>query len=452
MATGASPLPPDARAQYVANLRVQRPYALNHRRVEDVLRELDIGPVQRFLLWLAKTDVFVLGHSSQYTRLTLQGLGMMVLFTSFLAFASGLYALMTMLVDPDSPARWPIGLVLAGVYAFGIMIIDREIVGATSGGLVPFVTRIGFAAVIALAVSYPVKVKFFEQRVQLELRAMAEERNADKLARIKELQTLGEPERQAGRQEVLARIASVKQRIELANVEARREADLRGGCRERCQEFLRQAEQFTQQQIRFEAELKQLDAPMGPAPEVQAEIDRLRAQIENEATDCFDFLCKWEALDRIKQTQSDYWVLSSFVVAFFFLLELVPALLKLTLGKTEYHYYIESRKNLNNQKIISLNNLFMERMRSDPASVFDILPNEITDLMAATMEDEMLNSGDSPNVQTLVESMRRWAVQRETAAATPTSQPSGDPPDVPRPPGAGRAPDTEDDPMLAPRA
>lgn len=453
-----------SRADFLARLSVPRARSHNHRPLDDLLRELRVGPVERLLLWLSKTDVYVLALSSHHTRLTLVSLGMMVLFTSLLAFCSGLYALLDGLVAPDSPARWPIALVLAGLYAFGIMIIDREIVGSSSMKSMP--VRFLFALGIATAVSWPVKVKFFEGRIQAETVAMIEERNLDKQKRIDELKKTGEPERRDRRAQIEKRIAALDKDIAVLQVQIEKEAGI-VRCDVRCQALrAQQREQLTSRKA-AEDELANLASPPTLPADVRKEVDRLENDIAAQRKNSYDFLSKWEAMNRIKaDPKMDYEILSWFVFGFFMLLELVPMALKWSLGKTEYHYYIEARSNLNNQKIIAVNNVFMDLMQHDPRAVLEVLPLEITDLIAAVMEDESLNTGDEPRVQQLISAMRRAAPARPddaTGASGHGVTGTDSMPPVPHQPGARNSPpqpappspghrdgDTLDDP-LAPR-
>ena len=405
------------RADFMSRLNVPRARSHNHRPVEDIVRELRIGPVERLLLWLSKTDVYVLALSSHHTRMTLVSLGMMVLFTSLLAFCSGLYALLDTLVDPASPARWPIALLLAGLYAFGIMIIDREIVGSSSMKSMP--VRLIFAVGIATAVSWPVKLKFFEGRVANEISSMIEDRNGQKLTRISELKATGEPERQDRRKQIQSRIAALDRDIAMLQAQINKEAGI-VRCDVRCQALRTQQQQGLVQRKAAEDELAALASPSVLPDNVRLEVERLEADITTQKKVSYDFLSKWEAMNRIKaDPKADYEILSWFVFGFFMMLELVPMALKWSLGKTEYHYYIEARSNLNNQKIIAVNNLFMELMQHDPRAVLEVLPLEITDLIAAVMEDESLNTGDAPRVQQLVNALRHASTQNPDEAEAP---------------------------------
>ena len=100
----------------------------NHSTPAEVRHKLNISRFEYLLLWLAKTDFYVLGMSTYNSKTRLHSLGLMVLFTASLAFTTSLYTLLTMLVGSDTPAQWGIGLFLALIYTSGIIIIDREIV------------------------------------------------------------------------------------------------------------------------------------------------------------------------------------------------------------------------------------------------------------------------------------------------------------------------------------
>ena len=367
--------------------RRRRPRTLshNHRPLRQILRELNIGPIERFLLWLSKTDFYVLWLSTYHTRLTLSSLGMMVLFTSFLAFSSAYYALSTTLIPPDSRWGWLIVLVLSLLYAFGIMIIDREIVGSISRK--SFAIRLFFAIFIATAISWPVKLKFFEGRIENEIDQIIEERNADKIARIEQLAGTGERERQLQIEQIKKRLNSLDKEISVLDKEISKEASI-VRCGPKCERLRSEKAALMAQFQAAENELDRLARPANLPAEQREEITRLRNEISKEREISYDFLTKWEALDRLKEENPNYWILSGFIFLFFMLLELVPLILKWSIGKTEYHYYLESRDNLNTQKIVSLTNMFIEEMQQDPLTLIEMIPHEVTDIIAMHIEDE----------------------------------------------------------------
>jgi len=356
---------------------------------DDICRDLHIGPIERLLLWLAKTDYYVLSLSTFHTRLTLASLGMMVIFTSVLAFASSYYAAYSTLINPETPFRWLIAIAIALIYSFGILIIDREIVGSITKK--SLFIRLFFAVFIATAISWPVKLKFFEGRIDAEVTKMVEQRNTDKIKKISQLRETGNPERLQQREIIKRRIEQYDQDIEslTENIYREEHDPARGAfCGPRCKEFREKRRQVQEKKTQAEQELKELSTLKIP-PKIQSEIDKLQKEIDDEKQHSYDFLSKWEALERIKeQSGREYKILSYFMITFFMLLELIPLMLKLSIGKTEYHYYLESRNNLNNQKIISLTNLFIEAMQANRFAVLEMIPVEITDLIAAHIEDE----------------------------------------------------------------
>ena len=360
--------------------------AASHVPIHEVKRKLHISPLAGMLLWLSKTDYYVLSLCPTTTRNTFASLGMMVIFTTLVAFCAALYTAKTTFVPPGAPHAWPISIGLASIYAFGILIIDREIVGATS--MKALWIRFVFAVLIATAVSYPVKLLFFEGRIASEIAQLLEEEHAPKLQRIAELERIVENERQEQRQSVRSQIDSLDRDVRVMDEEIEREKNI-GHCGPKCQRLLATKEQMLSRRLDLVRGLDALDQP-GQLPEpVRLEVDRLRAEMGSRAANAYDFLYKAEALDRIAAEMGrSYQILSWFIFAFFFLLESVPLGLKLALGRTEYHYYIEARTQLNNQKIVSLANLYIGYMQENDERALNDVPEEVTDIIAAVMEDE----------------------------------------------------------------
>ena len=360
--------------------------AASHVPIHEVKRKLHISPLAGMLLWLSKTDYYVLSLCPTTTRNTFASLGLMVIFTTLVAFCAALYTAKTTFVPPGAPYAWPISIGLAFIYAFGILVIDREIVGATS--MKALWIRLLFAVLIATAVSYPVKLLFFEGRIASEIAQLLEEEHAPKLQRIDELMRTVEDERQQQRQEVRSQIDSLDRDVRVMDEEIEREKNI-GHCGPKCQGLLATKEQMLARRLDLVRGLGSLDQP-GQLPEpVRLEIERLRAEMDSRAANSYDFLFKAEALDRIAAEMGrSYHILSWFIFAFFFLLESVPLGLKLALGRTEYHYYIEARTQLNNQKIVSLANLYIGYMQENDERALNDVPEEVTDIIAAVMEDE----------------------------------------------------------------
>ena len=361
----------------------------HHLTIDEVKRRLHIRPLLNVLLWLSKTDYYVLSLCPTTARNTLASLGMMVMFTTALAFASSLYTLKTAVVPPDVSLAWPISVALALVYAFGILIIDREIVGATSTSARAQMIRFLFALLIATAVSYPVKLLFFEGRIVNEIDQMLEEEHAPKIERIEHLRSTIDKERWEQREGIRSQIDAIDNDIKVLDEEIKREGDI-VNCGPKCQALLAQKKERMEERLGLVERLENL-ATTGalPAP-ILAEINELEAEMKARRDVAYDFLYKMEALDRIgEEVGLSYQFISYFLFMFFLALEIVPLILKWTLGKTEYHYYIEARTQINNQKIVSWANLYLRWMQEHEADrdALERVP-EVTDKIAEVIEDE----------------------------------------------------------------
>ena len=404
--------------------------AFSHVSVREIKRRLEISWFGGMLLWLSKTNYHVLVVCPTTVRTTLAALGMMVIFTTALAFVSALYTVKTALVPPDYFLAWPISVVLAAIYAFGIMIIDREIVGAT-GNRALFI-RFVFALFIATAVSYPVKLLFFDGRIANEIAQLLEEEYAPKIERIEQLKDTAEAERRQRRDQLDAQIAQLDGVIAVVSREIERE-EQKVHCGPKCQALIAQKAENMAERRGLVEEMDSLPAP-GQLPEAaQREVDLLRAEMDARAAVAYDFLYKMEALDRIaREVGPSYYVISTFLFIFFLMLEIVPLALKFSIGRTEYHYYIDARTRINNQKIVSIANLYIERMERDNQAALEDVPAEVTDVIAAAMEDEAI-AERSPETRSVAEVLEASAgdtgtgrTERRTPPETPPSRGGGE--------------------------
>lgn len=369
------------------------PRSHTHERVDSILDQLEIEAFERFTLWLSKTDYYVLANCTFHTRKTLSGLGLMVMATTLIAFLTGFYMAHSTLLDPKGAWNLPLSLLIGCLYAFIIMLIDREIVGATnSKSKAAFLGRIVFAIALALSMSYPVKMKFFEGRLHQEIESMVLERNKPAIDQIEQLKALGEKERVQKRDFLMLEIESQDKEIGVLDADiAREQAD--GGCKSRCQGLMTRKQIILSERSARNEALSKIAAPGDLPEQIQAQVDSLKAKSQSEIENSFDFLNKWQAMGRLSRDPDlDYHVLSTFIILFFLALELAPLLIKWSLGKSEYHYYIEARTHIGQQKIISIANLFIDAMKANPRVALFMHP-EITDIIAAHMEDEALETG-----------------------------------------------------------
>lgn len=354
-----------------------------HEDLHDIKQELGINPISDFLLWLAKTDLYVLKLCTHGAKMTLMSLGGMVLFTSSLAFFSALYTIMTTVMTKGAAWELPVGFILAFVYAFGILIIDREIV-ASKGGLVQAFVRVLFAVLIATAVSYPVKLKFFEGAINTEIAQMAKDHHANELNALRN----PDPKSRTNQRALLEKdINQLDEQIKVKWAQAKKQGEPEHGfCKDLCEVYQNEAKSLQgQRDTKFQA--LQLIDRNEPSEKDAARIKVIEGQVEVESQNR-DLLTQWQAIDRIKRNKSsDYETISVFIFLFFMGLELVPLVLKYSLGKSEYNYYMMARDQLNAQKIISVTNLYLKAMQEDQVNAFKV-PDEITDWFHHVMEDE----------------------------------------------------------------
>lgn len=388
-----------AESVFDRGVRTPNFHSHTHKPLRQILREQNIGSVERLLLWLAKTDYYILHVVPNNCRMTLSSLGMMVLFTSLLAFGSAFYTLVSMVILPESILGYLLAAALATLYAFGIMIIDREIVGATSSKAL-FI-RFFFAIGIALVVSWPVKVRLFEGHVQQEIVQMVTEEHEKEVAELEQLKRQNrealelQVEQQSEQRALLrSKILSIDKELVVLDEEIAKEAD-KVKCGPICLGLRNEKEELMAQRSLVENQLAELSGPISlpdaAIARVQAKEAELKQMLDPEVVRAnrSDILSKWVALKRIKEDLGpEYDVMSYFVLIFFMLLEMVPLGLKLSLGKTEYQYYLEARTQLNNQKIIGIANYYLHRMDEQEDAVIREVPAEITDMMAWHIEDE----------------------------------------------------------------
>lgn len=376
----------------------------SHKNLAQIKREQDIGPLESLLLWLAKADLYVVSISTRHSRSILSGLGAMVIFTGLLAFSTSLYTLLSTLIGQDAPYRWPVAIFLACIYTYGIILIDREIVGATNTSWKNTLVRLVFAVFIAFAVSYPAKLKFFEARINAEIGTIINERNIKLLERMEAIRGRAEDQSSTVEQNLQANIDAVQSQIKILQSEIDAER-ARGGCGPKCSGWITKEEGLRAQL----EELRQQGVRENSAPSLSqsemAEISKIEEQLQAEKNKSIDILYRMEALDRIMSVPgSSAPYVSWFLIGFFLLLEMVPLALKWSIGHTEYHNYINARNMINNQKIVSATNVYLEMMRDNPESVFTSVPLEVTDIIAMLLEDES-HFIKTPNRQDLFRSV-----------------------------------------------
>lgn len=144
--------------------------------------KLDIGPVERVLLWAARADLVVLHVCAHQSRQILIAMGLSIVFVSVVTFLASLLALIELTFPPEFPLRWPISICFALIVAGGMLLANRtalafEAVGRKAGfflnGLI-LAMGVGFSVAMAL----PLEMVMFADRIEMEL-ALTTDQAAD---------------------------------------------------------------------------------------------------------------------------------------------------------------------------------------------------------------------------------------------------------------------------------
>lgn len=141
--------------------------------------KLDIGPVERVLLWAARADLVVLRMCPHQSRQILIAMGLSLVFVSVVTFLASLLALLELTFPPELSLRWPLSVGIALIVAAGMLLANRtvlafEAVGRRAGfflnGLI-LAMGVGFSVAIAL----PLEMLMFAERIEMELAQMTDQ-------------------------------------------------------------------------------------------------------------------------------------------------------------------------------------------------------------------------------------------------------------------------------------
>lgn len=365
----------------------------NHPINEDFRRFLKkLNWLERVLLFLSKTELFVLQYCTSATRMTLTSVGAMVAITGILAFSSSFFAVRNSFFRADKTLlAILVPLFIATIYACAIMAFDREIVSATDKRA--SVYRIPFAVIIGIVIAFPIELQLQHGRISAELKKFAEVRTKDLTAEINKLETSTE----TLLEEAVAPLKNKQKSLEklrdqeLKSMEWERQPE-HGLCRGRCVEHQANAEKYQKEldglKIQIEQERARVDNDKR-ALENKERINRLKDEKLEDENSSYDLLSQAVALNSIKKSPEHgwtAWTLGVFLMVFFVCFELFPVLIKMAMPYTEYHAYLDARMRLNVNKIIGGADHQLQFYRDNP-QLIRLESTEITDMLAELVED-----------------------------------------------------------------
>ncbi len=354
---------------------------------------LKLSPLERFLLFMAKTDLHVLQFCTKETRMTMASVGAMVLITGVLAFGSSFFTIHSSFFGGENSAK---ALLITGAvatfYMLAIVVFDREIVSATNKSAV--LVRVPFAILIGLVIAFPIELKLLEGRISDQIGMMVEANHAAETEKLERRRERILDERASELEKLVkpydARIALLEKEVASILDEYNRER-ARGGCREYCQQRRQELEKARSELKAAQREKENVmrsleetyDARLREAAQA---ILRHEAEVKRIKEDSHDLLSQAMALSQITSEDGTANALSWFIRIFFILFETFPVLIKLFLPYTEYHAYLDARRNLNISKIFAVANHALDSIKKYPDHV-QMMETEVTDIFERVVED-----------------------------------------------------------------
>jgi len=325
-----------------------------------------------------------------------EGIGGAVLTTGILAFLSGFYAIYTTIATGPFSILVAIGFGI--IWGLAIFNLDRYIVSSlrkpTDSGIpwkrrlaatwLPVLPRLGLAIVIGITVSKPLELRLFHNAIEGQSEINRDRAVAAKRATLTESTRLSELRKElAGINEGIAAAESQARAVE---DDFRKEADGTGGSRRygysdvaRIKEAAAVQARQLATDTRSKLELRQ--------QEVQAEMDKLTAEIETQMTafrqsQTGDFLTKMAALSDLSSASRSVWWISLFVTFLIIGIEITPVLVKLLSPVGPYDIKLDAMNSVENAETI---------LKRDAASRIAVHHYELTEKAERQADDEFLD-------------------------------------------------------------
>lgn len=296
---------------------------------------VQISAWKNFFLFCAGADSSTLAKATSSEVNRYVTLGMCVLIPTILGLFTGTYAALFI-----SDNLW--GAVAAGVvYAIVIFLLDRAIAAASSKSWLPMIGRFALAITIGLVMSFPAKLKVFEDTINEEL-------YTEQVSAKSVIDANYDEMRGAIRADLDAREAEVTR---LRN-EWACEMDGTCGSMKPGRSTISDAKEelYLLAKHEFDAYKAQKDAE-------QAEIgnDQLTEFTEMKGAQATGLLGRVEALGRVADRSKWVEVVAWVLIAFFILIELIPMLVKLSLTGNLYEEIVQAE---NEAKLVATKQTF----------------------------------------------------------------------------------------------
>jgi hypothetical protein len=315
------------------------------------------NPLTLLLFWASKTDPRLAAVCSRWAIATQAAFGVLVLFTTALAFCSAYYTLSTLGVS-DRWLPW-----IAGAYTVFIFTIDREIVGGLDRATA-FVRPV-LALFIGMVVAVPVELWIFQDRIDQELAKQYRQNNREQFDRLRD----GEARMEKRRVELEAMLADLRNqesdwgRVMDDELVGRPKGGRTGigGAGPVFENARTQQEAVRQQIEEMRRDLGQLERT------VTQERQRLEREFQRqEVGKVTSFTTRYEALQDVIHGSPALYRLSWGVTLFLVFLEMSGALMKLLTPHVDYHHLVNAEIQENVLRIDEIAFRNYEQAKNDP--------------------------------------------------------------------------------------
>lgn len=327
-----------------------------------------INNIKNTFYWLAKTDINLIDGCTNIAKKNQISLGIMVMLTALMAFLSSSFFMFTFFNNLI------VSILIALLYSFIILMIDREIVGTSTKSSA--IIRFFLALVIGLLVSIPLEMKIFEGSILTELDKRNKIENKDAFQRVKKAQDNYEIRKNTIVEDIR------KQRAIISEYSNNMESEAVGrikigrtgiaGIGPAYNESKRAKEEAELSLIQLKKELDNLDL------DNKKDQENVNTIFEKEKINLSDdFLSRYEALERVKDESWSCMSIAWLIRILFILIEVTPALTKILKKDDEYNYALQARTTLNAQCINVKSNQIIEQLQNNDN--YTVTPKSSTD-------------------------------------------------------------------------
>lgn len=330
----------------------------------------------KVFLWLSNTDPQIFQKARMSSKWNRIGLSIFVLITGIFALISSSYFVRTVFISYNevakafetSPLGWIISTILGLIWMVFIMNLDRMIIASSSKRMA--VSRIPLAIAIGLIVSIPFEVQLFSGRINKALfetnrieNQQYEQKYDNVVSNIQD--------------EISELKTTIKnEKIEIANWKNIMEAEVvgrvksgrtgiagRGPAYEEAKENFELHKDFLKQ---AELQLLSLQQNFGVV-KTEASVEFKKKKVDQT----YDFASQYEQFGILIADKNNKRLknLANGIVLLFVLIELIPAIMKLTSERDSYDQLMKARLYLDEQAINVLTNVYMEEISNRKAAI-----------------------------------------------------------------------------------